>query len=91
MWQLSTDSSSVTGVIGLVAGGVLSVVAAVASGLLALRGSARNTDAERERNFDERVDAEMALLRAENTAMRAKLDRARYELIKRRIDPSILD
>lgn len=90
MW-LSSGSTSATEVFGVAVGGVATVFAAVAAGWFALRGSARNTDAEREKNFDERVDAELAALRAENAALKVRVERARYQLAVHNINPNLID
>jgi hypothetical protein len=84
-------ASSGSTIAGIAIGGVFTVLAAVAAGLFALRGSSRNTDVEREKAFDARVDAENASLRAENDLLRKQVWWARYTLAAHNIDPSVLD
>jgi cell division protein FtsB len=95
---LADGSSGTTTVIVAVAGGFFTVLVAIVTGLLTFRSSARSTDAEREKNFEAQVDAEMVRLRARNAALEQAVDqlqtkilRARFLLVEAKIDPAKLD
>lgn len=66
MWLAGAGgNTSLSTIFASIAAGLFVVIAAGVTGFFAFRGSSRNTDAEREKHFDERVDAEMTHLRSE--------------------------
>ena len=103
MWDASSTvaaagSSAVGTVLVPIIGAAITVLAAVVTGLFTLRGSTRSTDAQREKDFDDRLDKEISHLRAENGRLEALVDqqqaqlaRARWLLASHGVDPGALD
>lgn len=78
MWLAGAGAdTSLSTIFASIAGGLFVVVAAGVTGFFAFRGSSRNTDAEREKHFDERVDAELTHLRTEVNRLGTEVDRLR--------------
>lgn len=65
---------------------VLALAGTVATVVATFRSSSRSTDAERERAFDQRVDAELTRLRDALETMTAERDRYREQFANLRID-----
>jgi hypothetical protein len=95
---LADGPSNTTAIVIAVITGVFTLSAAVVTSLWLFKGSARNTDAEGHKSWDQRVDAELTALRARcaaleqaNDILQTKLMRARWVLIYHKIDPDELD
>jgi cell division protein FtsL len=68
-----------------VVGGLLSLASAVVVAWFSFRGNARNTDNDRDRRYDERVDKENERLRLENETLRTQAYQAREEIVRLRL------
>jgi hypothetical protein len=95
---LADGPSNTTAIVIAIISGVATIAAAVLTSLWLFRGTARSADVAREKNFDDRVDAELTELRARcaaleqaNDTLQTKLMRARWVLIYHKIDPDELD
>jgi cell division protein FtsB len=94
----SSSSSNIGTIIVAIIGAAATVLVALLGGLFTFKGSARNTDLEREKAFDSQVDAELNRLRTRNEALEqqndrliAKLQRARFVFVQHNLDPGLID